>query len=353
MKLNRREEIQTISQTGSFGHQAYMSSALTNLEPDQRRELEGLLEDLFYKTFLPLKIRLYLPHVWSSPDHNVELTPEEVYILDRFRIAQSDFLVVCANHPSFGVGQEIEIAQNLGLRSVVFAKKGTRISRMLAGGPSLYGTATVFGSQSPPIIWYEEKDDLLDTLWSRITSLIDTPPEGITEIPAGFAANLKQAMMTHKPKPISLEELAKRTGFTLAFVRFLLSDRTLIDKMLRKTKLPELRALETVSRYTNPGLWVLARLSTALDRTLPEMLGESLVASSQVQVGEVRRRRQNVAWEVAVQRNVRIQDFLKLRDSMEELEAAHSYDAERLRQECEERLDSITGSSQGNQGKLF
>jgi transcriptional regulator with XRE-family HTH domain len=58
--------------------------------------------------------------------------------------------VIFCDHPSFGVGQEAEIAANAGVPILLFYGKGTQVSRMLRGVP-----ASIIGQ-----IEYSDLDDL-------------------------------------------------------------------------------------------------------------------------------------------------------------------------------------------------
>jgi hypothetical protein len=37
------------------------------------------------------------------------MTAEHVYLLDRIRVVESDFMLVVADHASFGIGGEVEL----------------------------------------------------------------------------------------------------------------------------------------------------------------------------------------------------------------------------------------------------
>jgi transcriptional regulator with XRE-family HTH domain len=60
----------------------------------------------------------------------------EVYWIDRERVASSDLVMIMGDHPSFGVGQEAEIAANAGVPIVLCHSRGLEISKMLKGLPA-------------------------------------------------------------------------------------------------------------------------------------------------------------------------------------------------------------------------
>src|SRR5437660_6142867 len=94
----------------SFGWQAYLSSALTLHDAQTRNRIKAL--NTLIKTWLEESCDafIYLPQEYSDPSRGDKMKPEEIYILDRWRIAESDFVVMNLDTPSFGVGQEAEIA---------------------------------------------------------------------------------------------------------------------------------------------------------------------------------------------------------------------------------------------------
>ena len=46
------------------------------------------------------------------------------------------FAIVIANRPSFGVGQEIEIGGSHSIPTILLAREGTVVSRMVTGSPA-------------------------------------------------------------------------------------------------------------------------------------------------------------------------------------------------------------------------
>ena len=98
----------------NFKWQSYMSSALTL--PDQK--ISNLMQSLNseIKKWLQEETDtfVYLPQDYSAPGHGSSMKPDEVYVLDRWRIAESDFIVMNFDIASFGVGQEAEIACSMG-----------------------------------------------------------------------------------------------------------------------------------------------------------------------------------------------------------------------------------------------
>ncbi|HEY4050330.1 MAG TPA: hypothetical protein VGM27_25990 [Acidobacteriaceae bacterium] len=74
---------------------------------------------------------LYWPGDHTHPVKNADFSPEQVYLIDRSRASTYDFIVLFCAAPSYGVGQENEIATQAGLPAIRVAPRG--ISRMMSG----------------------------------------------------------------------------------------------------------------------------------------------------------------------------------------------------------------------------
>lgn len=117
---------------GTVPLRAYFACALTNAAEAHRQRLDEFSE-IFKRQAEPLGFSIYFPGEHTHPTGAPDLTAPEVYWIDRERVASADVLIIMADAPSFGVGQEAEIAANAGVPIVIFYSHGVRISRMLAG----------------------------------------------------------------------------------------------------------------------------------------------------------------------------------------------------------------------------
>ena len=117
------ETLKLFPEQEGIQYRAYMSSALTgfpSLTPEDevktRNEVLKLNFDI-QKILKSVNIELYLPQESSNPasSHDDGLNSDEVYLLDRWRVAESDFMILNADNLSFGVGQEMEIANSIGV----------------------------------------------------------------------------------------------------------------------------------------------------------------------------------------------------------------------------------------------
>lgn len=281
--------------TGYYEFRAYMSSGLTNVPEDKIGGLERLLEQLFIEVFYPLRIFLYLPHIWSNPLHSTDMSAEDVHILDRIRIAESDFLVLCADYPSFGAGQEFEIAQAMGLRTIVFRHATTRVSRMLLGGHTIHVPSGDNRPASETILTYTSDIDLKAQLGSRVQELREHLPEFQTDDSTrrGLSATLRHHMLGR-----SVDELASETGMSPAFIRHVMSNPETLTTVLKRHKLPQFTSAD-VTKYVNPGLWVLLKLCRALNLTWEDLLGHIPTVEAAAEASlHVREQKRDAFWAV-------------------------------------------------------
>jgi 2'-deoxynucleoside 5'-phosphate N-hydrolase len=115
-------------------HSAYVSGVLTGAS-----DLDGL--KAFYEAIAQVcaqaGIDAYVPHRVTDPVRNADLTPRQVYELDRIKVAAADLIIAYVGFPSLGVGMEIEIARQHNRPVLLLVEKDTRISRMARGNPAV------------------------------------------------------------------------------------------------------------------------------------------------------------------------------------------------------------------------
>ncbi|WP_069764459.1 helix-turn-helix domain-containing protein [Streptomyces sp. LUP47B] len=113
---------------------AYLASALTGLDSDERKYLFEI-SDTVADVCTYNDVRLYEPRKVTDPVHHTTVPDVEVFRTDRQRVINSDLLIYLAHHPSTGAGQELVFAQEAIVPIVVVAHIDTRISRMVTGIP--------------------------------------------------------------------------------------------------------------------------------------------------------------------------------------------------------------------------
>jgi transcriptional regulator with XRE-family HTH domain len=115
----------------------YLASPLTAVaaDPAQNAELERVVRQLrataVSEEFSSPAIDLYWPGDHTHPVRNADVSADMVYRMDRSRASTYDFIVLFCCDPSYGVGQENEIATQAGLPAIRLMPD--RVSRMLKG----------------------------------------------------------------------------------------------------------------------------------------------------------------------------------------------------------------------------
>ncbi len=115
----------------------YLATPLTGIVASQRQntELERVVAELRHLAlsgeFVSPRFNLYWPGDYTHPSRHPDFKPHQVYLTDRSRASTFDFIVIFCAAPSYGVGQENEIATQAGLPAIRLAPKG--ISRMMSG----------------------------------------------------------------------------------------------------------------------------------------------------------------------------------------------------------------------------
>jgi serine/threonine protein kinase len=110
----------------------YVATALTGLGEDSS-EAMAFMSSSIAEVAKTYGIYVYQPRRYTDPLLHPDVDAVIVYATDRRRVASCDLLFLVANRPSFGVGQEVEIAAGYGKPTILIARHGTTISRMITG----------------------------------------------------------------------------------------------------------------------------------------------------------------------------------------------------------------------------
>ncbi len=113
---------------------AYFSTALTGVALTVRRTIDETVA-VVRDVSEGFGIGLYFPGDHTDPVRDAGVSAEEVYRIDRERVKAADLMFVLAGTPSLGVGQEVMMAYESLIPTVVLIPKGTRVSRMTLGVP--------------------------------------------------------------------------------------------------------------------------------------------------------------------------------------------------------------------------
>jgi hypothetical protein len=84
----------------------YMSGSLTGLSPEERGPVLGFYEDIAQLADRH-GIDLYLPHQHTDPVKDADVTPRQVFEMDKARVLGSELMITELSRDSLGVGAEI------------------------------------------------------------------------------------------------------------------------------------------------------------------------------------------------------------------------------------------------------
>jgi len=141
--------LKNITETNTIPLRAYLASALTDLNEDDRKKVYDICRQL--KSLCARHgVALYLPFEHTDPVAHADISAPAVYERDRKQVVTSDLLLVLCAAASYGVGQENEIAADHGVPVAYLVQKGRCVSRMLLGSDT-----------QKVVIEYEDTPDLL------------------------------------------------------------------------------------------------------------------------------------------------------------------------------------------------
>ena len=117
---------------GNQNWKCYLSSALTGLDEKYK---------IFYATIGLIVAAFggspYLPQDVTDPLADPDISPEEVYRLDRAAVLGSDIMLAYGGIPAFGVGIEMEMAHQAHIPVILLSEQDTKVSRILRGCPAV------------------------------------------------------------------------------------------------------------------------------------------------------------------------------------------------------------------------
>lgn len=112
----------------------YISGALTGIE--------NFLEiKTFYEAIGALcqqiELQSYVPHLNTDPINHPDVTPRQVFELDKHQVSQSDLVIAYIGFASLGVGMELAYADTNSTPIVLLYEKDKHISRFPRGIPTV------------------------------------------------------------------------------------------------------------------------------------------------------------------------------------------------------------------------
>ncbi|MGL4497692.1 MAG: hypothetical protein ACRCU2_01400 [Planktothrix sp.] len=112
----------------------YLSGALTGIEaPETVKKFYEAIGSLGNQLGLPT----YVPHLNTDPIQNPDITPREVFEMDKTQVLNSDLVIAYLGSPSFGVGMELAYAEMHNIPIILLYERGKNISRFPRGIPTV------------------------------------------------------------------------------------------------------------------------------------------------------------------------------------------------------------------------
>lgn len=242
----------------------YIATALTGLQHDARDSIM-LLSARIADVAKQHELYVYEPRKVTDPHEHPDVDSAAVYDLDRKRVIKADVLLILAKTPSFGVGQELEIAASYGKPTILIHERGVQVSRMMLGCPANF-VATIEYT-SPEDLGKQLHKSLSDVL-PRVRTWKSSTPKGSGRLEIGT----------------KLAALRSRAGFDVP------------GALAAELGLPA-RLIEAIEagRLENIGVQLLHRVCVVLGVSVVELIGEGLPQQRQGRQDENLRRLEDLA----------------------------------------------------------
>jgi len=229
-----------------FQYKAYFASALTNNTAEQYAQLKDIRR-IADEVCSESHIELYVPMDHTHPQIHADIHPTEVYTKDRRSVSEADLLILVATQPSFGAGQELEIARCALIPIIAMVPRGQRLSRMVHGSPTF-----------KMIIEFDGMDDLRRQLDRQVKLLYPWFDEARKARALlnreGFGPRLREA---RGRLSLSVEAVAGRAGITPEEMRVLEEEQV---------------------QYSNPSIILMVKLAQALEVPIGHLLNDDPAA---------------------------------------------------------------------------
>jgi transcriptional regulator with XRE-family HTH domain len=96
-----------------------------------REAVKGVASIASEPEFVNPKVEIYWPGHYTHPTEHPNIPADDVYLVDRSRASSYDFVILFCADPSYGVGQENEIATQAGRPAIRLVPP--KLSRMMVG----------------------------------------------------------------------------------------------------------------------------------------------------------------------------------------------------------------------------
>ncbi len=256
---------------------AYVSEPITRCPPREKGRIRTLIDKIRASLLQPpYSTGLYVPSEVTSPEARGHITPEHIYLIDRIRVVEADYMLVIADHTSFGIGGEVEIATALGKPVVIISRERT-VSRFLTGSPA---NAVRALERQGYYLHYRDWRDLKPRLLPIIEGILSEPATR-AQLDVPFWDVGKQLRKIRAKQGISLQQLAAKTGLRVPHLRFLEKSLSEIRQELAIYQDEDHMEFGPINlipyqleQLTNIGLPVLHKLAVALEVPVSTLMGD-------------------------------------------------------------------------------
>ena len=112
----------------------YISGALTGIEkPVEVKTFYEAIGVLCQE----IGFQAYVPHMYSDPINNPDVSPSQVFERDKYQVSTSDLVIAYLGSFSFGVGMELAYAETNNIPIIIVYEDYKNISRFPLGIPTL------------------------------------------------------------------------------------------------------------------------------------------------------------------------------------------------------------------------
>lgn len=112
----------------------YVSGALTGIEYMEPikffyKDIGTLCEELGFQA--------YVPHLHTDPIAHSNVTPRQVFEVDKYQVSSSDLVIAYIGYPSLGVGMELAYAETKHIPIILLYEHGKKVSKFSRGIPTV------------------------------------------------------------------------------------------------------------------------------------------------------------------------------------------------------------------------
>ena len=216
---------------------AYLASALTGLTPEQLEHLIAV-SNIVASVCKDLEIDVYEPRKATDPVDHPQVSPGDVFNLDREKALSSDLVIHVADYASTGAGEEFDFALAALIPIVLIAHGDTPGSRMVTGIPAL-----------KLMITYRDLGELAHELRERLTEIrpiLEERKLAFSDFDKNMVGN--KIRISREESRLTREDVAVHSGELLTVERIRLIEES-SDKVSDPSLL-ELRTLAAVLKTT-------------------------------------------------------------------------------------------------------